>query len=206
MSDTRSAGPRAPLLKPTLLSHGTVECRDLAAARRFYTEMLGMEAVQTSEISMMLRLNSTTTIACVQTKGPNTAGLFSHFGLDVASREEVDRAYETVTAHRDEYGIGKITRPVDQHGTYAFYIEDADGNIWEILTNPPGGYSYVFEMSDDALHSSAKRSLTATGAWEVFLRSTTSIPRSSSVPISSSTSSDFILDIERERLISSRVR
>lgn len=148
MSETEAA--REPLLKPMLLSHGTVECRDLTVARRFYTEVLGLEVVQTSAVSLMLRLNSITTIACVQTKGPNTAGLFSHFGLDVETREDVDRAYETVTAHQEEYGIAKITRPVDQHGTYAFYLQDADGNMWEILTNPPGGYSYVFEMSDDA--------------------------------------------------------
>lgn len=147
MGQTGTAKP--PLLKTKFLSHGTVECRDLAAARRFYTEVLGMEAVQTSAISLMLRLNSTTTIACVQTRGPNTAGLYSHFGFDVESREEVDRAYETVMAHKDEYGIRRVTRPVDQHGTYAFYMEDADGNMWEILTNPPGGYSYVFEMSED---------------------------------------------------------
>jgi len=150
MGESETGTARAPLLRPKLLSHGTVECRNLAAARRFYTEVLGMEVVQTSAISLMLRLNSTTTIACVQTRGPNTAGLFSHFGLDMDTREEVDRAYDIVKAHQDEYGIQKVTRPVDQHGTYAFYMHDVDGNVWEILTNPPGGYSYVFEMSEEA--------------------------------------------------------
>lgn len=137
------------LLKPKLLSHGTVECRDIQAAKRLYTELLGMEVVQTSAISLMMRLNSTTTIACVQTRGPNGAGHYSHFGFDFDTREEVDHAWEVVKAHQEEYGLRKITRPADQHGTYAFYIEDADGNWWEFLTNPPGGYSYVFEMGDD---------------------------------------------------------
>ena len=136
-------------LKPRLLSHGTVECHDLKAARRFYTELLGMEVVQTSAISLMLRLNSTTTIACVETKGETSAGQYSHFGLDFETREEVDAAHEIVLAQKDDYGVRKVTRPVAQHGTYAFYLVDADGNWWEFLTNPEGGYSYVFEMGDN---------------------------------------------------------
>jgi len=136
-------------LKPRLLSHGTVECHDLAAARRFYSELLGMEVVQTSKISLMLRLNSTTTIACVETKGETSAGHYSHFGFDFETREEVDAAHETVLAQQDKYGVRKVTRPVAQHGTYAFFLIDADGNWWEFLTNPEGGYSYVFELGDN---------------------------------------------------------
>ena len=136
-------------LKPRLLSHGTVECHDLKAARRFYTELLGMEVVQTSAISLMLRLNSTTTIACVETKGETSAGLYSHFGFDFETPEEVDAAHEIVLAQKDKCGVRKVTRPVAQHGTYAFYLVDADGNWWEFLTNPEGGYSYVFEMGDN---------------------------------------------------------
>ena len=121
-------------LKPRLLSHGTVECHDLAAARRFYSELLGMEVVQTSKISLMLRLNSTTTIACVETKGETSAGHYSHFGFDFKTREEVDAAHETVLAQQDKYGVRKVTRPVAQHGTYAFFLIDADGNWWESVS------------------------------------------------------------------------
>jgi catechol 2,3-dioxygenase-like lactoylglutathione lyase family enzyme len=136
-------------LKPRLLSHGTVECHDLGAARRFYTELLGMEVVQTSAISLMLRLNTNTTKACVETKGETSAGHYSHFGFDFETREEVDAAHEIVLAQKDNYGVKKVTRPLAQHGTYAFYVVDADDNWWEFLTNPEGGYSYVFELGDN---------------------------------------------------------
>ncbi len=135
-------------LKPTLLSHGTVECHDLNEARRFYEEFLGLEVTQTSAVSLMLRLNSTTTIACVQTKGETAAGIFSHFGLDMATEDDVDEAYRTALAQQENYGIKKITKPVHQHGTYAMYIIDRDDNWWEILTNPEGGYSYVFDLDE----------------------------------------------------------
>ena len=64
------------------------------------------------------------------------------------THDDVDAAYRTACAEKDAYGIRKITRPVEQHGTYSFYVIDADGNWWEILTNPPGGYSYVFELNE----------------------------------------------------------
>ena len=36
-----------------------------------------------------------------------------------------------------------------QHRTYGLHnFWDADGNSWEILSNPPGGYSWMFERGD----------------------------------------------------------
>ena len=100
-----------PLLKTNCLSHGTVECHDLARARRFYEEVLGFE---------------------------------------VDDRAAVDEAHKIVSGVRQEYGIKKIQRPVFQHGTYSFYIVDADDNWWEILENPKGGYNYVFDLKETA--------------------------------------------------------
>ena len=74
---------KEPLLKLNFLSHGTVECADLTESRRFYEEVLGLEVVQTSKVSFQMRLNSSTTIVCVQTNGDVSAGIFSHFGFDL---------------------------------------------------------------------------------------------------------------------------
>ncbi|MEK9679357.1 MAG: VOC family protein [Rhodospirillaceae bacterium] len=142
---------KKPLLDLDFLSHGTVECYDLDATRRFYEEVLGMEVVQTSARSIMIRLNSTTTIAAVASKGGTSAGLYNHFGFDVETKEQVDEAYQKVMKVKDEYGIKKITKPVGQHGTYSFYIVDLDENWWEILENPKGGYTYVFDVDENAV-------------------------------------------------------
>ena len=139
-----------PVLDLDILSHGTVEVYDLDVARRFYTEVLGMEVVQTSAVSLMMRLNTTTTIAAVKNKGGTSAGVFNHFGFDVATKELVDECYERVKPVKDDYGIKKITRPVQQHGTYSFYIVDADENWWEILENPTDSYSYVFDVEESS--------------------------------------------------------
>ena len=147
-SQTKTSKKVEPLLDLKFLSHGTVETGDLAKARRFYEEVLGLEIVQTSSVSLQLRLNSDTTVVCVETNKPVQAGMFSHIGFDVETQAEVDHAYEVVCKHKDAYGIQRVTKPVDQHGTYAFYIKDFDGNYWEILTNPPGGYSHLFERDE----------------------------------------------------------
>jgi catechol 2,3-dioxygenase-like lactoylglutathione lyase family enzyme len=137
-----------PLLKTKFLSHGTVECRNLTQSRRFYEEVLGLEVVQTSNISIMMRLGKGTIIACVETRGKTAAGIYSHFGLDVSDKAAVDEAHKLVSGARKEYGIKKISKPVVQHGTYSFYMVDMDDNWWEILENPKGGYNYVFDLKE----------------------------------------------------------
>lgn len=41
-----------------------------------------------------------------------------------------------------------ISAPTLQHGTYSFYFWDADENVWEILTNPEGGYDWLYGIGD----------------------------------------------------------
>ena len=42
----RTGAKPEPTLKLKFISHGTLECRDLAFTRRFYEEFLGFEVVQ----------------------------------------------------------------------------------------------------------------------------------------------------------------
>ncbi len=139
-----------PALKLNFLSHGTLESKDLEKARDFYTEFLGLEVVRTSPISLLLRLGGANTIAVVEQKNRDEERmpLLNHNGLDVETQEEVDTAYETVIEQKDEWGLHKITKPILQHGTYSFFFWDMDNNCWEILTNPTGGYSWLFEKGD----------------------------------------------------------
>ena len=136
-------------LKLNFLSHGTLESRDLEKARDFYTEFLGLEVVRTSPISLLIRLGGANTIAVVeQPKRASEMPLLNHNGFDVETQEEVDAAYETVVEQAEKWGLHKISKPKLQHGTYSFFFWDMDDNCWEILTNPPGGYSWLFEQGD----------------------------------------------------------
>jgi catechol 2,3-dioxygenase-like lactoylglutathione lyase family enzyme len=138
----------APALKLNFLSHGTLESRDLAFSRRFYEEFLGLEIVQTSPISLLVRLGGANTIAVVYSKNVGEMNLLNHNGLDVRTKDEVDEAHRTVCAEAETWKLKKITKPHLQHGTYSFFFWDGDDNCWEILTNPEGGYSWLFEQGD----------------------------------------------------------
>src|SRR5436190_18223076 len=85
-----------PALRLNFLSHGTLESRDLAFSRRFYEEFLGLQVVQTSPISLLIRLGGPNTIAVVYSKQVGVMTLLNHNGLDVRTQEEVDDAYRTV--------------------------------------------------------------------------------------------------------------
>jgi catechol 2,3-dioxygenase-like lactoylglutathione lyase family enzyme len=125
------------VVKPTHLSHGTLACRDLAASRRFYEEFLGLEVVRHARPAMMLRLNSSMYVVCVSI-GENVpqTHLMNHWGVNVSSREEVDRAHEAAHRLKDAYGIQKIKAVRDFHGAYGFYLQDRDNNWWEIQHEP----------------------------------------------------------------------
>lgn len=42
--------------------------------------------------------------------------------------------------------LGRALAPTGrkQHGAYSFFFQDLEGNWWEILANPPGGYSPMY--------------------------------------------------------------
>jgi len=137
-----------PRLKLAYLSHGTLESKDLERSRKFYAEFLGLEVVRTSPISLLIRLGGTNTIAVVQSSNKAEMTFLNHNGIDVATQPEVDEAHRIIEAEGAAWGVHKLTKPSLQHGTYSFYFWDCDDNAWEILSNPPGGYSWLFERGD----------------------------------------------------------
>jgi predicted lactoylglutathione lyase len=146
--ETVAPAKSKPALKLNFLSHGTLDSRDLAFSRKFYEEFLGLEVAQTSPISLMIRLGGDHVIAVVLSKKVEVMDLLNHNGLDVETKEEVDEAHRITTEQAEQWKLTKITRPALQHGTYSFFFWDADDNCWEILTNPEGGYRWIFNQGD----------------------------------------------------------
>jgi catechol 2,3-dioxygenase-like lactoylglutathione lyase family enzyme len=143
-----AGAPAKPALKLNFLSHGTLESRDLEFTRKFYEEFLGLEVHRTSPISLMVRLGGNHVYAVVFSKRMTQMPFLSHNGLDVETKAEVDEAHRITCEQAATWKLHNISKPVLQHGTYSFYFWDADDNAWEILTNPKGGYSWLFELGD----------------------------------------------------------
>jgi predicted lactoylglutathione lyase len=130
------------------ISHGTLGCRDLEKTRVFYEEFLGLKVVRTSHISMMVQLGSAHVYAVVQIKNKDKMHRCYHNGLDVLTDQEVDESYQLCCEQAEKWSIKDITKPIERHGTYSFHFWDLDDNAWEILSNPKGGYTWIFEQGD----------------------------------------------------------
>jgi catechol 2,3-dioxygenase-like lactoylglutathione lyase family enzyme len=141
------------IIETTMLSHGTLECRDLAASRRFYQEFLGLETVFHGARTMLIRKGGYWGVVCVN-RGDKVrpVGPLNHWGVDVASREDVDKAHALALQHQQTYAIQAVHQTRDQHGVYSFYLQDLGGNWWEIQALPePELYDRLFERSDQGV-------------------------------------------------------
>jgi predicted lactoylglutathione lyase len=132
--DCRAEPPqRRSVLKPYCLGHGTLECFDLKASRRFYDEFLGLETVRHAISAMSVRLGMRFHIVCVEVGDQvHPCNVLNHWGLDVSSKEEVEQAHAKALELKDTYGIRQVLDVQDMHGVYSFYLEDLDFNWWEI--------------------------------------------------------------------------
>ncbi|WP_372661792.1 VOC family protein [Hydrogenophaga sp.] len=150
----------ASVVKPFCLSHGTLECYDLIPSRRFYEEFLGLECVRHGKTSMAIRHSMRFHIICVEVgEQLQPVHLLNHWGVDVQTREEVDRAHASALARQEEFGIRKVMPPQDMHGVYSFYMIDLDHNWWEIQYYANGfqhddlfDFGDRFDMADGRTH------------------------------------------------------
>ena len=137
------------VIKPYLLSHGTLECVSLKASRRFYEEFLGMECVRHTKISMLIRCGMKWHIVAVEVRNNvDPTHLLNHWGVELRSQEEVDQAWHDAHRLKDVYGIRKIQKPGKQHGVYAFYLQDLDQNWWEIVYSPNFRHDDYYRAGD----------------------------------------------------------
>ncbi len=141
---------RTSVLKPTLLSHLTIEVIDLSKSRDFYEEMFGFEIVQIEPKRMLARLNSVAVIDVIETDTEiRKHKMHNHIGFDVAGPAVVDAAREVVVENQERFGFEVIHKISGSHGTYGFTFSDLDNNAWQIEDYPRGGYYWMFEQGGD---------------------------------------------------------
>src|SRR5271155_1665382 len=94
---TDRSNKMTPVLNTLRMNHGTLGCRDVAKTRRFYEDVLGMDVVQTSPISLMVRKGTDHVYAVGETPpSDKPMSMINHNGFEVGSPEEVDRAHEAI--------------------------------------------------------------------------------------------------------------
>jgi catechol 2,3-dioxygenase-like lactoylglutathione lyase family enzyme len=137
------------ILKPYVMSHGTMEVYNLKESRRFYEEFLGLECVRHAKPAISVRCGLKFHIVAVEVgQSLHPVNVLNHWGVDVGSREEVDKAHKAALDHKEKYKIRQVLPVVMQHGVYSFYMEDLDHNWWEIQHYPGFQNEDLFDFGD----------------------------------------------------------
>jgi catechol 2,3-dioxygenase-like lactoylglutathione lyase family enzyme len=154
-----------PALELPFLSHGHATLRDVEASARFYRDFLGLEVVKTSPRTLVARLGSNTAIVGVTLgeKGLAKADRpwleFAHFGLDLPDSSAVRDAFNLTLEHKSDFNIQNVGPLTENDEGVSFMICDQDGNYWQIMENPEGGYSHYFSSECEMKHALASISV-----------------------------------------------
>ena len=137
------------VVRGAIMSHGTMECYNLTESRKFYEEFLGLECVRQGLPAMFVRCGLKFHIVALQAGDDlKPARIQQHWGIEVGSREEVERIHKAAIELKDKYKIGVIHEPTLMHGTYSFYFEDLDHNWWEVAFYDGFQHDDAFEFGD----------------------------------------------------------
>lgn len=134
------------VIKPVLLSRGTIETIDLGRTRLLCQEVLGFDCAETGQGQLILRHRSDrpgSTYWVLEVRAvPEVCTpqhMTNHWGIWVPSRGHVDAAYELLNANRGKYGLLRVQHPRQTHEgarDYSFYFEDVSHVWWEIGEHP----------------------------------------------------------------------
>lgn len=139
----------APAIVTSSLERGTFLTTNLVAVRRLLEEVLDLECVRYAPKSLYVRERGHKPGEALAgqpylvlqvhevEKIPNPQAFLNHWGVFVPTQSDVDRAYTTLVANKERYGIRAVQKQKANHGAYSFYFDDFDSNWWEVEHRAP---------------------------------------------------------------------
>jgi catechol-2,3-dioxygenase len=119
------------------ISYATLEAYDIEATAQFYSEVLDLPVERIAGAIHSRARNGGVNLITVPAQGELLPRpVLNHHGITLPehAQERVSAIHESLTAQADRFGIRKVQRITDQHGSYQFYFQDRDTNWWEIET------------------------------------------------------------------------
>jgi hypothetical protein len=139
-----------PLVQNEFFSHGTYECNNMPATRRFLVDFLGLDIVRPLKEAQYMWKGGPWSVVCVcvQDGDPKEQGPQNHFKLSVGSKADVDSARAAALKHKDDYGIKSVLAVEEKGGQRSFKLLDLNNTWWEISTVSQAYYDDIFAKGD----------------------------------------------------------
>jgi len=122
------------MIKPLALSTTHMECRNLRESMAAMMDLLAFEKISEKAREATLKHPNSPWVLVLHEAGPGAPAkpMHNHWGVRVMTTAEVDKAYEYLTAHKEQYKLGAIGKPTWSHGSYSCYFVEPGTNGWEI--------------------------------------------------------------------------
>lgn len=122
------------MIKPLALSTTHMECRNLQDSMAVMIDLLAFEKLSEKPGEATLKHPNSPWVLALHEAGPEAPAkaMHNHWGVRVQTTAEVDKAYEYLTAHKEQYKLGAIGKPTWSHGSYSCYFVEPGTNGWEI--------------------------------------------------------------------------
>jgi catechol 2,3-dioxygenase-like lactoylglutathione lyase family enzyme len=113
---------------------GHYECHSLDESLPVLSELLALEVVDRRDGEATLKHPNTEWLLVVHESGPDVEDkpFRNHYGVRVTNNEELDRAYQYLTAKKDELHLKKVVMRNERSGSYSVFFVEPGGNYWEI--------------------------------------------------------------------------
>src|SRR5262249_15029210 len=129
------AAPQGSIVPAGPISYVMLESQALSASVRFYRDFLGLEVAEAAPHFCLARDRSGwVRVIAVEVRDQLVPQkIANHHGMTLeGGPERIDALRAKVTASAAEFGLQKVLPATRQHGSYSFYLQDADTNCWEL--------------------------------------------------------------------------
>jgi catechol 2,3-dioxygenase-like lactoylglutathione lyase family enzyme len=128
------SGAAKPAVESLGIVKGHYECRSLAETVPVLEHLLALDVVNRRDKQVTMKHPNTDWLLIVHESGPDAPDKpqRNHYGVRVTRNEEVDRAYEYLTAKKEVLRLKRVVRRREREGSYSVFFMEAGGNYWEI--------------------------------------------------------------------------
>lgn len=114
------------MIETSGVDHIVLHTGDIARARKFYTEVLGMSVYRENERQVFLHAGNQGVALFRKDGGPlHTGNDLNHLALNVAGG-----TYESLKAELERHGVAVHGRPGEDH---CIYFQDPDGHRLQLM-------------------------------------------------------------------------